>query len=780
MSSPESSENHAGSQPASGALARWCTIQPDGECVLDGENISSQVSETDAKDSAFMRDVVHGRILNAKVYPLIFETADGSALDVVRLRSLAYFAELVAGLEAGYAAYSSLSLEQKKIIAVGVRDLFIADLHKLLDEREVDILKGMVELVDDGIDESQVMGMAVSFYPSANRTIVKFIEDLDAKIGHERTELFAQVMSTPKLFAVFVNPADLSYHNFENIVPLDSWFESKLAKEPGSSLGFDMADNKRVDASHEVFTCKLRGASDNSNLLKELSTLDLYVPPLNKGTRGGSRFIFHSTLLGQRLTEAVRSSDILSQLDGGQLSASFDSVNYVFRCNKFAPGDSKFSSHLDTPYYDGNNHTVSKYTLLIYLSSGKNDSVLRVKDVKIDEVEEMTCVIFDQRYEHEGRPFLEGHKIFLRTELIFKDHNLQHDDQISSLFSQACYMTGESLFDEDLALYANACFERANKLRWSVEKESPEPTVYRHKQFKHTDFITNGYNYWFSKKELMNVKDCAFFAVLDYFNCKVGPDSFRSLLKATTVREPFSNNDDIWKFLSAKAVPSRHGFTRLEDGHLKSMLKELEDGYDKSFARQLEDWDGDDEELEQFGEEGDGCCPMHSFPKFNPWLNVDIMKCYEKCCEYTREGLYGAPLLFLNQEIVINERCIKIDGDKIFILQDPKRTEVRRINFAACWSSDPGPPEFVVVGKEVPAPKLLLPPITFHECDQGYQLSLDFFRNDWMVKVDDEHTIPIPNVVENWDFDASFIETVPDPEGKLEKLHDYFANASDA
>jgi hypothetical protein len=33
-----------------------------------------------------------------------------------------------------------------------------------------------------------------------------------------------------------------------------------------------------------------------------------------------------------------------------------------------------------------------------------------------------------------------------------------------------------------------------------------------------------------------------------------------------------------------------------------------------------------------------------------------------------------------------------------------------------------------------------------HEFDQGYYLVLDFFRNVWMVQVDDEHTIPVPTI----------------------------------
>jgi hypothetical protein len=47
-----------------------------------------------------------------------------------------------------------------------------------------------------------------------------------------------------------------------------------------------------------------------------------------------------------------------------------------------------------------------------------------VSDVDLNEIEEMTCVIFDQSYEHEGRPFMEGDKIFIRSELVFKDKKL--------------------------------------------------------------------------------------------------------------------------------------------------------------------------------------------------------------------------------------------------------------------------------------------------------------------------------------------------------------------
>jgi hypothetical protein len=195
-----------------------------------------------------------------------------------------------------------------------------------------------------------------------------------------------------------------------------------------------------------------------------MPSLDLYVAPLNKAVRGGERFIFHSALLSKSLSEAIRSSDVLSKLAHGRLASSFEFVNYVLRCNRFAPGDAMFAGHLDTPYYDGARSQVSKYTLLIYLTAGRNEPALRVCDVGLNEIKEMTCVIFDQSYEHEGRPFIEGDKIFIRSELVFKDKELGHNSKIVSLFSEAYYMTGQSVFDDDLASYAHECFERANSL----------------------------------------------------------------------------------------------------------------------------------------------------------------------------------------------------------------------------------------------------------------------------------------------------------------------------
>ncbi|KAM0430126.1 hypothetical protein ACHAPT_006133 [Fusarium lateritium] len=711
-----------------------------------------------------MLDVIQGRVLNARLYPLIFDTSLPDAPDVVRFRTLSYFSGLLEDPDGAF-EYLSLTLDQRRTVAVGTRDLYIAESAGLLHQQEKRILQGIVDLVDQDLGVLQLGGVRLSFYPSKEFNITKFIEDLDEKVGKEASELYAQIMPTPRLFAVFVSPAELSYHNFENIIHLDSWFESNMSSNPTLSL----KNTTKTTPGREIFTCDLRG--DMLSSLKALSDLDLYVPPLNKSTRGGNRFIFHSSSLSQVLTEALRSSDVLDRLAGGRLKQSFEFVNYVFRCNRFNTDDSHFQSHLDTPYYDGSRSQISKYTMLINLTMGRNDPILRIEDVSFNEVGAFTCTIFNQKYEHEGWPFSDGQKDFIRTELVFKDDQLDHNNEIAQLFSEACYMSWQSMFDQDLSSYANECFERANSLHWALEKSATRPPVYLSKQFQGIRFLTNGYNYWFLKGDEVTAKECALIAVLDYFNCKIGQKPFQTLVTTAKLETSFDSIDEIWAIFSAVQVEGKAGIRRLKKNDINSLIKT---GPTKPLQWQFEDWDGEPEELENFDfeEDGDGCCPMHSFPMFNPWKNDEIMGVYDACRDYSREKLFGVPLLVLDQEIVINEENISIADDKVFFLRHKDGNPLPRINFAACWADCTLPSEFVVVGEEVEAPDIMVPPLTFHECSTGYQFSLDFFRNDWMVKVE-ERTIPLPDVSERPEPDAEFRIRVDDPSKRMQDLFDY-------
>ncbi|KAH6873799.1 hypothetical protein B0T10DRAFT_553070 [Thelonectria olida] len=746
--------------------AKWCKVHPDGTYQVDETKINLSSSQSEGKDSAWMRHVIQGDILDARVYPLIFETSPSDAPDVLLFRTLSYWTRILDYAD-GTSNYRDLTIEQKRIVAVGVRDLYIAEMAGLLGETEKDLLQKMVQLIDQGLEELQLGGLCLSFHPSNTFSMIRFIENLDDKVGQGEAKLYAQVMNNPKLFAVFVNPADLSYHNFENVVPLDTWLESKISHQSTSDLSLSLSESRQVQSDREVFTCQLQGVA--RELLKELSQLDLYVSPLNKSTRGGQRFIFHSTLLSKALTRAIKSSDMLDKLATGRLNSSFEFVNYVFRCNRFNADDAHFQSHLDTPYFDSAQSHVSKYTMLINLSTGCNNPTLRVKDVCINEVEEATCLIFDQRYEHEGWPFLDGQKVFIRTELVFKDEQLGHDDSISALFNEACYMTGHSMFDQSLSSYANECFERANSFHWAVEKTATQPPMYFLKEFQGARFLTNGQTYWFLKNPELNVKECALMALLDFFNCKVGQQSFASLVSSTKVQRKYESTDDVWSSLSPPSHQAPTGFRKLQKNDVDSLIKT---GPTKPLEWAFEDWDGEPEELQDFEEDGDGCCPMHSFPIFNPWKNNEVMKAYDLCCDYSRKHLFGTPFLILNEEIVINEANVEIVRDKIFIVQSKDGKRLPRINFAACWADDSIPSEFVTVGEDVPAPVLVVPPMALHESPQGYQLGLDFFRNDWVVQVDDDYTIPVPDLTERPDDENSFQTRVPDRIEGLENIFD--------
>ena len=215
--------------------------------------------------------------------------------------------------------------------------------------------------------------------------------------------------------------------------------------------------------------------------LLSLDASGLYAPPLNAGSRGGQRFIFHSAELAQALTRAVRGAlaetldlssfvhvnimptaqRIASSVETLDLS-SFVHVNPVFRCNRFEPGDRPFTRHVDTPYVHAALQQVSRYTLLLYLTGGEGQPVLDLEGgTCLHHVEPLSVVVFDQALEHEGRPFVDGRKVFLRTELIFQAPKVTAVPALGALFAQATYLTGESVFRPELEAHAKQAYDLA-------------------------------------------------------------------------------------------------------------------------------------------------------------------------------------------------------------------------------------------------------------------------------------------------------------------------------
>ncbi|CEL04085.1 hypothetical protein ASPCAL05217 [Aspergillus calidoustus] len=734
-----------------GPCAKWCTLRDDGGYTIDETIIRNHLTP-DARDGpVLIRDILSGYAIGGAISPLIFEHASEDDGESVWFRSLPYFEGLIADGAAGKQRYRDLSQNRKWIVAAGVRDLYLAAWKGHADEREQRILHGMVEVIGQPIETASIDGMQVSCCPSASHKVLKFIENLDQKIDVLSVVFFAQILETPRLFAVFVDPLELSYHNFENIVPLDRWMEAH-----GGNLELSFTPPKRPSFLHDILTCELDGES--VSLLKELSSLDLYTQPLNKEARGGQRFIFHSALLSKALTSAIRNSGILANLTDGSLAPAFEFVNYVFRCNRFSPGDTRFANHLDTPYYDSERSHVSKYTLLIYLSSGTGNPALRVDNVDLEEIEEFTCVIFDQRLHHEGQPFLSRDKVFLRTELIFKDDTLIHDTRIAPLFSTACYLTGQDVFGEELGKYAHECFERANSLHWALEQDTSAPDkapLYLHKTFRTAQFITNGYDYYFKRTPdpdaSMTPADCAILAVLDYLNCKITTRPFRTLCDTKPLRATLSSTSDIWRLFDADDEPipltsTRPAISRLTTSDITPLIRTHPN---EPFIRRR--WEGvsPDADDDEYEESHPPCCIFHCWQTFDAWRDPDVRTDYRKCWAYTRDRLFGVPLVILGHEVFINESQILVQDDKIFVLRgsgpgsETAHGALPPLNFAACWGNCL-PSITIVVDGEVQTPELLIPPIVFYESEDGWHLVLDLFRNDWMVSVDEDKAVPLP------------------------------------
>jgi hypothetical protein len=257
-----------------------------------------------------------------------------------------------------------------------VRDLWLASIReKWLSLDEHLLLNNILDLVDDGFFLSlELQSLSISLAPTRNRRVMRFVEHLDqVEMDQEVLECVAQVAVAGKervcIYAVWVDARDLSYHNFECILPLDR------ALHMSGDMELEMVAMRRVKEGMDVYVGKLVGR--DVEMLKKLDELGLYQQPPNSASRGGERFIFSSSVLSSTLTAAVKASGVLSLMKATS-EEDFEGVNSVFRCNRFAPGARKFNMHMDTPYYDESRGQISKFTLLIYITGGRGDPALQI------------------------------------------------------------------------------------------------------------------------------------------------------------------------------------------------------------------------------------------------------------------------------------------------------------------------------------------------------------------------------------------------------------------
>jgi hypothetical protein len=378
-------------------------------------------------------------------------------------------------------------------------------------------------------------------------------------------------------------------------------------------------------------------------------------------------------------------------------------VNPVFRCNRFEPGDEPFHRHLDTPYHDAARDHISQYTLLVYLTGGSAAPALSIEDLAIDAIEAMQCFVFHQAYAHAGAAYTDGRKVFLRTELVFEEADVTHDPRIAALFSKACYLTGESVRQAELARDADRAYNAVAAAHWSgVLPPHVEPFV--HKQFRGVHWLANGYDFWFPKA--LPLADCAALTLLDYFNCQLGGAPFRSLAVSEVVREV-----DPDEFLAA--VPPPGPLPALDKAGLFPALER----------------------------EG-ACCPGHAGSGFDPTRSYEVLELYGRAQAFARARIGPAPVAMLGQQVFLDPSRFVIDGNQLHVLSADRLAPV---NFAACWNCHGSPPNFVDVDLRVGVLQPLVPPILWEATRATHHLMFDFFRNGWAVR-HKQYEVPVPRV----------------------------------
>lgn len=579
-------------------------------------------------------------------------------------------------------------------MSIELRDRFFALSGGAASAGEVARYRAEVDAIDP--EPAAVLdGLGITWHPSARHKAVRFVDA--ERIDPAVRELFARPsQDAPHLAAVFVDPRELSLHTFENIVPLDRLFE-------GAPLELELAERRKLAKAAYAFA--LRPTAELRARLERLDALGLYVPPLNAASRGGERFIFHSALLAEALTAAVGKAMPRSLLGG------FSHTNPVFRCNRFEPGDAKFHRHHDTPYFDAARHHVSRYTVLLYLTGGAGRPALDLTGVAaLEEIEALTCVIFDQRYEHEGAPYSGGRKVFLRTELVFTEPQLEHDPAIAERFGKACYLTGESVFAPELARWADAYYNQVAAAHWGGRLPGGAREPFVHKQFRGVHFVANGHDFWFGKSGALSLAECAAITLLDYFNCKLGDRPFRALCRTEVVEA----EGTAW-------IPAF-----LEGKRGEPALPVL-----------------DKDALFPEPEEPDGrCCPFHCWSNFDATRNAEIVDLYARAQSFAKAHILPAPILMLGQDVLLDPDKFVIEGGRIHVLG---KQALAPVNFAACWNSGGSPENYLDVAASVGVLHLLVPPILFAETAGCYHLRFDFFRNSWMVK-HHQATVPVPMI----------------------------------
>lgn len=410
----------------------------------------------------------------------------------------------------------------------------------------------------------------------------RYVKNFENLISEEDKAMIGDFSKKADFTICYVDPSDLSYHNFENILNLDVEFtrqrkyvSGNCQPTQGKTNIVELCDGVfKANISNDLNDCV--SYQDKIKILKDIDKLDLYTLPANSESRGGKRMIFFSDTLEEEINKIIKKLDTSlneeKSSNKGKYNVLFDkfkTCNSVFRYNKFVKGNGDFKSHYDTPFVSKMQNQISKFTILIYLTDCSNENgLLCFKDLgSEDDLKRITSInagdifIFNQQLEHSGSaPGDDSEKIFIRSELIYDDlDSYGQDPEVAKLFNKACFFAkesiilGENLTEEeikeklDLQVYSNNLFNHTMKMRMKApfdlgksynKYEMMDQSMKRMENMenmenmdKHflknnlgTTYVTNGNDFFFScktDKDENNVllKSYAIAVVHDYFNC---------------------------------------------------------------------------------------------------------------------------------------------------------------------------------------------------------------------------------------------------------------------
>lgn len=339
-----------------------------------------------------------------------------------------------------------------------------------------------------------------------------------------------------KWVAMWADPRELSYHNFENIL---------TTRLPGAAA---RARETARDGDHLLLDLHLSGAVKGA--LDALEPLAL-APP-NPYQRGGKRVIFHDAQLAADLTTT------LARFAPPVARAAFHAVNAVFRMNWFQPGE-VFRPHYDTPFTHMRERLFSLFTLLVYLDEpGDGERVVLVLDGRAVRVPlaGVSAVVFPQRLEHAGVT-VAARKRFLRTELIYRveEGGVVPAPGASHLFNRAVYMTDTPS--------ATALYQAAAAAHWRLPppegrpspggaSPDPVPADVAVVRFGGVVWAADGHNFWFHRDT--PVRAAAALVVLDFFKCLAKLTSRAAMPLARAVHELASPDNAVRPFQPRRLV----------------------------------------------------------------------------------------------------------------------------------------------------------------------------------------------------------------------------------